>query len=279
MVEIYKDGSAFTNIVEEAGLIKAFTKEAYAVRYREGEKSLYVVAPYAGMMNFLGDYDLMDNCLKALWDFNLKLGGVHAKEDVADICKEAFIRLFGGEVSFGTKDDTGITYTFKEKKLKRALFAGGCFWCIASPFYDQEGVLRVLSGFAGGDEINPSYKDVKAQLTHHRESILVEYDSTITDYVRMVDIYFENIDPFDDGGQFIDRGESYSPAVFNSDKDERMVVIEYKYQLSDECERECKVPLLDDTPFFMAEEEHQNYAIKNPEEFEKELIASGRKKI
>ena len=279
MVEIYTDGSAFTNIVSEANLIKAFTRETYAIRYREDDKSLYVISPYAGMMNFSGDLELMDNCLKALWDFNLKLGGVHAKEEVAKLCMDSFVNLFGGEASFSTKDDTGVSYIFKEKKLKRALFAGGCFWCIAAPFYDQEGVLRVLSGFAGGTEINPSYKEVKAQLTHHKESILVEYDSSITDYTRMVDIYFENIDPFDDGGQFIDRGDSYSPAVFNSDKEEKMVVIEYKYQLSDECERECVVPILENTPFFMAEEEHQNYAIKNKEEFEKELISSGRKKI
>ena len=81
------------------------------------------------------------------------------------------------------------------------------------------------------------------------------------------------------GGQYIDRGDSYAPAVFNSDTEEKKVVIEYKYQLSIECERECNLPILENAPFFMAEEEHQNYAIKNKEEFEKELIASGRKKL
>ena len=279
MVEIYTDGSSFTNIIEEASLIKRFTRESYAIRYRDKDKSLYVLAPYAGMMNFYGDLELMEACLKALWDFNLKLGGVHGSPEVAKLCSDTFVKLFGGFSKFKTKDETGETYLFFEGKIKRCLFAGGCFWCIAQSFYDQEGVLRVLSGYAGGSELNPSYKEVKAQLTHHKECILVEYDSLKTDYTRMVDIYFENIDPFDDEGQYIDRGDSYAPAVFNSDTEEKKVVIEYKYQLSIECERECNLPILENAPFFMAEEEHQNYAIKNKEEFEKELIASGRKKV
>lgn len=278
MVEIYTDGSLFTNIVKEASLIKGFNRESYAIKYREGDKSLLVIAPYGGMMNFDGDLELLENALKALWDFNLKLGGVHASLDVAKKVSDLFINLFGGSVAFTSSDETGAIYTFTEGRLKRALFAGGCFWCIAGPFYDEDGVLRVMSGYAGGTELNPTYKEVKAQLTHHRESILIEYDSTKTNYVRMVDIYFENIDPFDDGGQYIDRGDSYSPAVFNSDKELKKAVIEYKYHLSLEYEQECKVPLLEDVPFFMAEEEHQNYAIKNPKEYEEELIASGRKK-
>ena len=164
MVEIYTDGSSFTNIIEEASLIKRFTRESYAIRYRD----------------------------KALWDFNLKLGGVHGSPEVAKLCSDTFVKLFGGFSKFKTKDETGETYLFFEGKIKRCLFAGGCFWCIAQSFYDHEGVLRVLSGYAGGSELNPSYKEVKAQLTHHKECILVEYDSLKTDYTRMVDIYFEN---------------------------------------------------------------------------------------
>ncbi|RIA78380.1 methionine-S-sulfoxide reductase [Anaeroplasma bactoclasticum] len=279
MVEIYTSGASFTDIVKEASVIKGFNRESYAIRYIEKDKSLYVIAPYGGMMNFSGDLELLENAIKAVWDFNLKLGGVHGTLEVCKSVSDIFINLFGGKASFVSSDDTGSIYSFEEGKLKRALFAGGCFWCIAGPFYDQDGVLRVLSGYAGGSEINPTYKEVKAQLTHHRESILIEYDSTKTDYTRMVDIYFENIDPFDDGGQYIDRGDSYSPAVFNSDKEEKKAVIEYKYHLSLECGMECKVPILDNTPFFTAEEEHQNYAIKNPKEYEEELIASGRKKV
>ena len=140
-------------------------------------------------------------------------------------------------------------------------------------------MLNVYSGYAGGSEINPKYLDVKSQSTGHKECILIEYDSTKVDYTRLVDIYFENIDPFDDGGQFIDRGDSYAPAVFTSDLPERNAVIEYKYQLSDECERECKVELLDNQVFYMAEDEHQDFAIKHKDLLEKELIESGRKKI
>lgn len=279
MIEIFSNGELFKNIVSEASLIKEFKRDSYALRYKDKNKELYIIAPYGGMMNVSGDLDLIDDALRAIWKFNLNLGGVHAKEDVANIVCESFERQFGGSKTLVGKDLSGATYSFKEGKIKRALFAGGCFWCIAGPYYEQEGVLNVWSGYAGGTEINPSYEEVKAQLTHHKECILVEYDSSLTDYTRMVDIYFEHIDPFDEGGQFIDRGDSYSPAVFTSIKEEKNVVIEYKFHLSLETQRECKLPILENVPFFMAEEEHQNYALKNPEEFEKELIESGRKKL
>lgn len=279
MTEIFVDGSPFEYITSLASLIHGFNRESYVLRFKKDDKSLIFLAPYSGILYLHGDLELLEEGLFELWNFNLKIGGVCAKKEVADMVADLFVKNFSGEKSFLSNDDNGYTYIFKEGKLKRALFAGGCFWCIASPFYEEEGVLKVKSGYAGGKEINPSYKDVKAQLTGHKESILIEYDSSKIDYVKLVDIYFENIDPFDDGGQFIDRGDSYAPAVFTSDKEEKNVVIEYKYQLSDECERECKVPILDNTVFFLAEEEHQEYSIKNPEEFEKELIESGRKKL
>jgi methionine-S-sulfoxide reductase len=279
MTDIFIDGSPLNSITPDAGMIHGFTRESYALRFRQGEKSIFFVAPYSGILHISGDYDILEDGLLTLWYFNLKIGGISAKREIADsVASILEEKYFFTKKLFGNNGDE-ITYLFEEGKRKRALFAGGCFWCIASPFYDQDGVFEVKSGFAGGKELNPSYSDVKAQITGHRESILIEYDNNKVEYYKLVDIYFENIDPFDDGGQYIDRGDSYSPAVFTSDIEEKKSVVEYKYQLSDECERECKVPILDNTVFFLAEEEHQNYAIKNKEEFEKELIASGRKKI
>lgn len=279
MTEIFVDGVSFTDICKEASLIKGFKRESYIVRYKKEDKAILFIAPYSGILHIDGDLDILDEGLEELFYFNLKIGGVTGKEDLVKIVNKTYEEKFFGTSKFLSSDGDLVTYLFNEGKRKRALFAGGCFWCIASPFYEEDGVLAVKSGYAGGKEINPSYKDVKAQLTGHKESILIEYDNTKIDYTKLVDIYFENIDPFDDGGQYIDRGDSYSPAVFTSDKEERNTVIEYKYQLSDECERECKVPILDNTVFFLAEEEHQDYSIKNPEEFLKELIESGRKKI
>lgn len=274
MIEIYKDGSQFTDVCKEANLIHSFLRDSYAIVFRKGDKSIKLVAPYSGILYADGDIEVLEEGLDALWKMNLKLATLSLKEEYAKVAINHLEKAYG--IVAKKLDDT--SYVLEEKKLKRALFAGGCFWCISGPFYEQEGVLHVYSGYAGGAEINPTYKEVKAQNTGHKECILIEYDSQLVDYTRLVDIYFENIDPFDDGGQFIDRGDSYAPAVFTSDAEERNAVIEYKYQLSDECERECKVLLLDNAAFFMAEEEHQDFAILHKDLLEKELIESGRKK-
>ena len=275
MIEIYKDGSQFTDVCKEANLIHSFLRDSYAIVFRKGDKSIKLVAPYSGILYADGDIEVLEEGLDALWKMNLKLATLSLKEEYAKVAINHLEKTYG--IVAKKLDDT--SYVLEEKKLKRALFAGGCFWCISGPFYEQEGVLHVYSGYAGGAEINPTYKEVKAQNTGHKECILIEYDSQLVDYTRLVDIYFENIDPFDDGGQFIDRGDSYAPAVFTSDAEERNAVIEYKYQLSDECERECKVLLLDNAAFFMAEEEHQDFAILHKDLLEKELIESGRKKL
>ena len=105
--------------------------------------------------------------------------------------------------------------------MKKAYFAGGCFWCIAPVFREMEGVGSVISGYCGGDEEDPSYADVKAQKTHHRETICVEYDPEKVSYQDLLSVFLESVDPFDAGGQFIDRGASYTLAVFCSGDDER----------------------------------------------------------
>jgi len=279
MIEIYKDGSKFIDVCSEAGLIHDFLRDSYAVVFRKGENSIKLVSPYSGILYASGDICVLEEGLDALWKMNLKIANLSMTEEFAKVSIEHLEKAYGIQAKELMKNGNNTSYVLEEKKIKRALFAGGCFWCISGPFYEQEGVLHVYSGYAGGSEINPTYKEVKAQNTGHKECILIEYDSTLVDYTRLVDIYFENIDPFDDGGQFIDRGNSYAPAVFTSDTEERNRVVEYKYQLSDECERECKVLLLDNAAFFMAEEEHQDFAILHKDLLEKELIESGRKKV
>ena len=160
--------------------------------------------------------------------------------------------------------------------MKKAYFAGGCFWCIAPVFREMEGVGSVVSGYCGGDEENPSYADVKAQKTHHRETICVEYDAQKVSYRDLVTVFLESVDPFDAGGQFIDRGESYTLAVFCSDGEERAAA---EAMLRDLAEQEGKVSAVSIEPykrFWPAEEYHQDYDLKNPEAFLKELAESGR---
>ena len=162
--------------------------------------------------------------------------------------------------------------------MKNAYFAGGCFWCV-TPVYKMYGVQDVICGYSGGDEEDPVYEDVKAQKTGHRETIMLTYDPAKVSYEKLLDIYFANIDPFDGEGQFIDRGFSYTPAIFYSDDTEKTLAEKKIEELEDESGKEVKVSLLPFRSFYKAEECHQDYYLKNPEAFEKELIESGRKKI
>lgn len=167
---------------------------------------------------------------------------------------------------------------YQPTTIKKALLAGGCFWCLAAPYYSHSGVLKVLSGFTGGNEINPSYEDVKYGKTHHREAILIEYDSSKMNYNTILDIYFSSIDPFDGEGQFIDRGENYTCRIYTSDPLEREEALKRITALEKEAQKKVCVDLCEDMIFYPAEEEHQDYALKNPQAMQEELKASGRLK-
>ncbi len=160
---------------------------------------------------------------------------------------------------------------------KEAYFAGGCFWCV-TPIYKMYGVKDVICGYAGGDEENPTYEDVKAQKTGHRETIKLVYDPERVSYERLLEIYFSNVDPFDGEGQFIDKGFSYTLAVFYNSEEEKTLVEKKLEAVSKESGKETFVEVLPYKNFYEAEEYHQDYYLKNPEAFEKEMIESGRKK-
>ena len=161
--------------------------------------------------------------------------------------------------------------------MKRAYFAGGCFWCM-TPVFREAGADRVVCGYSGGEEADPVYEDVKAQKTGHRETIMLEYDPAKVSYAKLLDIYFENVDPFDAGGQFIDRGHSYTLAVYWSSEEEKALAEERIGKLEQESGRTVCVALEPFARFYDAEEYHQDYDLKNPEAFERELIESGRKR-
>lgn len=160
--------------------------------------------------------------------------------------------------------------------MKKAYFAGGCFWCI-TPMFKIYGADDVVCGYAGGDLENPTYEEVKSQKTGHRETICVTYDPEKVDYETLLDIYLSNIDPFDAEGQFIDKGFSYTLAVFYGDETEKKAAEEAIAKLAAEAERPVEIAVLPYKNFYPAEEAHQDYYLKNPEAFERELIESGRK--
>lgn len=160
--------------------------------------------------------------------------------------------------------------------MKDAYFAGGCFWCV-TPIYKMYGVDKVICGYAGGDEVNPTYEQVKHQQTGHRETIHLVYDPEKVSYDKLLDIYFANVDPYDAEGQFIDKGFSYTLAIFYNSQEEKDMAASKIAKLEEESGRRVQVELLPYKNFYEAEEYHQDYYLKNPEAFEKELVESGRK--
>lgn len=164
----------------------------------------------------------------------------------------------------------------KTVTTRYACFAGGCFWCITQPFCETPGVLEVIAGYAGGEEPDPAYEDVKAQKTGHRESVRIAYDPASVSYETLVGILLSNIDPFDGGGQFIDRGHSYTTAVYYADESEKNAA---EAQLRKLAESEGRTPCVSVEPFvsfYPAEESHQMYFEKNPDAFAREMEESGR---
>lgn len=153
-----------------------------------------------------------------------------------------------------------------------AYFAGGCFWCITPTFKELKGVISVTCGYCGGDEVNPTYEDVKTQKTMHRETIKIEYDENIVDYETLLNIFINSVDIHDDGGQFIDRGHSYTLAIYYKNGQQKQT-IDKVLKGKNAC-----ISIEPLKVFYDAEEYHQDYYIKNPKEFEEELINSGRKK-
>ena len=159
-----------------------------------------------------------------------------------------------------------------------AYFAGGCFWCITPVFREQKGVCDVISGFSGGTKVNPKYRDVKAGLTGHRETICITFDPKQIDYDRLLDIFLWSVDPFDGNGQFIDRGRSYTLAIYYVDDTQKEAALNHIAFLEQENGKPAQIAVEPYTAFYQAEEYHQNYYLKNPILFRKEWEESGREK-
>lgn len=175
-----------------------------------------------------------------------------------------------------SNQDQNLSQKSRTKEL--ATFAGGCFWCMEPPFEKLQGVISVTSGFSGGDEKNPSYEDVVRGKTGHRESVQIVYDPKQVKYETLLDIFWQNIDPTDDGGQFADRGDHYKTAIFYSTPEQKKVAIESqkKLEASGIFKEPLKVQLLPYKSFYPAEEYHQDYYKKNELHYKLYKKGSGR---
>jgi len=151
-----------------------------------------------------------------------------------------------------------------EVEASKAVFAGGCFWCVEADFEKLAGVIEAESGYTGGYVENPTYKQVTKENTGHYEAVEVLYDASIVSYKELVDFHFRHIDPLDDGGQFCDRGASYKTAIFVLTPEERAIAEAAKSEASAVLGEEIVTPILELTTFWLAEDYHQDYYKKNP---------------
>ncbi len=177
---------------------------------------------------------------------------------------------------------TGSSAQPKEKTMKenveQATFAGGCFWCVESAFEGQDGVLDVVSGYIGGRVENPSYEQVSSGTTGHAEAVRVTFDHSRISYRELLKIFFQQIDPTDGEGSFVDRGSQYRPAVFYHSPEQKKQAIAMIKRI--EAARIFNAPLATEvlaaSQFFEAEEYHQDYHSKNPIRYKFYRAGSGR---
>jgi peptide-methionine (S)-S-oxide reductase len=165
---------------------------------------------------------------------------------------------------------TTVNYSYADK----AVFAGGCFWCVEAAYQDVEGVTAAVSGFTGGSLQNPTYR---GNHKGHYEAVEITYDSAIISYQELLDIFWVNIDPFDDSGQFCDKGFSYLSAIFAVDESQRQLATASRdkvvAQFSD---KNVVTPILAANKFWPVEEYHQDYYLKNPLRYKYYRYGCGR---
>ncbi|MBU5467942.1 peptide-methionine (S)-S-oxide reductase MsrA [Virgibacillus sp. MSJ-26] len=163
-------------------------------------------------------------------------------------------------------------------KLNKATFAGGCFWCMVKPFDQWDGVHSVISGYTGGNLENPTYEDVKKGSTGHYEAVEITFNPDIISYQDILDIYWKQIDPTDDGGQFHDRGDSYRTAIFYHNETQKELAEKTKTDLqkSEIFSKPIVTEILPAETFYPAEEYHQDYYKKNEEHYKTDREKSGR---
>ena len=156
-----------------------------------------------------------------------------------------------------------ISSNLSAKEVDKAYFGGGCFWCMEESFEKAEGVIEVISGYSGGTTENPTYKEVTYGDTGHFEVVEIVYDKSLTNYKKLLEIFWINIDPFDAKGQFCDKGYSYRSVAFFKTNDEKIEIEESIKEIEKKFSKEVVTYLREFDKFYNAEVYHQNYYQEN----------------
>lgn len=159
---------------------------------------------------------------------------------------------------------------------KTAVFAGGCFWCMEPPYADIEGVKDVMPGYTGGHKANPTYEEVCTGTTGHYEAVRITYDDSIVSFEKLLHVFWRQIDPTDEGGQFEDRGSQYHTAVFYHNEDEKKIAEQSLQEVEELLGRKVHTKILPIAPFYVAEGYHCQYFAKNPGRYQNYKNASER---
>jgi methionine-S-sulfoxide reductase len=167
-----------------------------------------------------------------------------------------------------------------DEKLQAATFAGGCFWCMEPPFDKLDGVASTTSGYAGGKEENPTYKQVSAGRTGHAEVVQILYDPGKVSYEKLLDVFWRQINPTTPDRQFVDVGRQYRSAIFHHNEEQRRLAEESKkkWEESGRFGAPIVTEILPVGKFWPAEEYHQDYYMKNPLRYKYYRFGSGRDK-
>jgi peptide methionine sulfoxide reductase msrA/msrB len=164
------------------------------------------------------------------------------------------------------------------ENLEIATLAGGCFWCMEPPFEQLPGVNKVISGYTGGPEKDPTYQQVAHGMTGHTESVQVHYDPAQISYPDLLEVFWRNIDPTDGGGQFVDRGSQYRSGIFYHNDEQKKQALASKMKLEDSkrFSREIVTEITEATEFYPAEEYHQDFYKKSMAHYKGYRWGSGR---
>ena len=165
-----------------------------------------------------------------------------------------------------------------KQKFTKATFAGGCFWCMESPFEKLQGVDNVISGYTNGTVENPTYEQVSAGGSGHVEAVQISYDPAQISYEKLLQVFWRQINPTDAGGQFVDRGQQYRSAIFVHDEEQRLLAEKSKEQLAARAifSAEIVTEILPADVFYPAEDYHQDYYKENPLRYKYYRYRSGR---
>lgn len=190
-----------------------------------------------------------------------------------------FLCLFSILINgYSTSADADIDIS--QEETATATFAGGCFWCMEPPYDELEGVLSTISGYTDGHLKNPTYKEVSTGRTGHTEAMQVRYLPAKVSYEKLLEVFWRNVDPTRDDGQFCDRGNQYRPAIFYHNDSQKAAVLESldHIESTKPFNEKIKVDIKKARKFYPAEEYHQDYYKKNPIRYKYYCYGCGRDK-